>query len=141
MEGIIKQDVNQRYECEILGFGEIFEIKSVERIRKRLMKKYKDGVLYLSSNKDHSGKGFTREEVESAVRNDGLQLLESGYADAPPWKSDPLETGQKSSKMKIPILSKLAPLLFVMWIPVFEQFYRKRRKAHVVWVFGVVDEK
>jgi len=141
MEGIIKQDINTRYNCEILGFGEIFEIKSVERIRKRLAKKYKNGILYLSSNKDHSGRGFTREELERAIKDEGYELLESGYADAPPWKSDPLESGQKSPKMEIPILSKLGPLLFILWIPLFEQFYRKRRKAHIAWVFGAVDEK
>jgi len=141
MEGIIKQDVHQKYDCKILGFGEIFEIKSVERIRKKLIRKHQDGVLYLSSNKDHSGRGFTREELEKAIKNDDLELMESGFADAPPWKSDPLETGQQSSKMSIPILSKLAPILFVLWIPVFEKFYRKRRKAHVVWAFGVINEK
>jgi hypothetical protein len=141
MEGIITQDVCTRYNCEILGFGEIFEIKSVERIRKRLLKKYKNGILYLSSNKDHSGRGFTREEIEQKVRDDGLEILESGYADAPPWKSDPLESGQQSSKMGIPILSKLVPLIFILWIPLFEQFYRKRRKAHIAWVFGAINEK
>ena len=64
MEGIIKQDIQKRYECEILGFGEVFEIISVERIRKKLIRKHQDGVFYLSSNRDHSGRGFTKEEVE-----------------------------------------------------------------------------
>ena len=141
MEGIIKQDVHQKYDCEILGFGEIFEIKSVERIRKKLIRKHQDGVFYLSSNRDHSGRGFTKEEVENALLKDELELLESGYADAPPSKSDPLESGQKSSKMKNAAVSKMVPVLFYLWIPLFEKYYRKRRKAHVVWAFGVINEK
>ena len=141
MEGIIKQDIRQCYECEVLGFGEVFEIISVERIRKRLLRKYGDGQLYLSSNKDHSGRGFTKEEVEKTIINDELELLDSGYADAPPWKSDPLESGQTSPKMKNKVVSKMVPVLFHVWIPLLERYYRKRRRAHVVWAFGAVNEK
>jgi len=140
MEGIIKLDVHEPYACEVKGFGEIFEIKSVERIRKRLKRKYKNGVLYLSSNKDHSGRGFTREELERAIRDDGLEVEESGYADAPPWRSEPIEEGDMSSKMSIPILPVVVPFIFSLWIPLFECFYRKRKKAHIAWAFGVKDE-
>jgi len=140
MEGIIKLDMSEPYTCEVKGFGEIFEIKSVERIRKRLKRKYKDGMLYLSSNKDHSGRGFTREEMEKAIRDDGLEVEESGYADAPPWQSDPIEEGETSSKMNFPILPLVVPFIFTLWIPLFEGFYRKRKKAHIVWALGVKDE-
>lgn len=141
MEGIIKLNVHETYTCEVKGFGEVFEIKSVERIRKKLKRKYKNGMLYLSSNKDHCGRGYTREELERTLREDELEVEESGYADAPPWRSDPIEEGETSSKMSIPVLPAVVPFIFTLWIPLFEGFYRKRKKAHVAWAFGVKDEE
>ncbi len=140
MEGIIRLEVKDPYTCEVKGFGEIFEIKSVERIRKRLKRKYSEGMLFLSSNKAHSGRGFTRDELERTIREQGMEVAESGYADAPPWRSDPMQEGEMSSKMSIPVLPVLIPLLFTLWIPLFEGFYRKPKKAHVAWAFGVKDE-
>ncbi len=140
MEGIEKLNINNKYCCEIKGFGEIFEIKSIERIRKRLKNKHGEGLLYLASNKDHSGRGFIKEEVENHLQTDDLKLIASGYADAPPWKSKPLQSGEKSNVIQNPLLSAIIPILFSIWIPLFEKKSKKRKKAHVVWAFGVNSE-
>lgn len=42
-------------EYEISGLGELYEIASVEKLREKLKKKYGDGIVFLASNKNHSG--------------------------------------------------------------------------------------
>ena len=136
MEKIIKLELNEKYRCEILGVGEIFEIISLENRRKKLRKKYKIGTIYLFSNKDHSGRGVTKEEIEQALKDDGLKLIESGYADAPPWKSNPATEGDKTLMNSIPCLSIFGWVLLTLLVPLFERFYLKRNIAHVTWAFG-----
>lgn len=134
MKGILKIKVSNRYDCEIVGLGEIYEIISVEYRRNKLMKQYKRGFLYLSSNKDHSGRGFTKQEVEDEAKKDGLLVVESGYADSPPWSSNPAQ--EHTKKLQIPFMSSLAKILFNIWIPIMERFYLKKKVAHCVYVFG-----
>ena len=136
MKGIIKLDLTKNYTCSVKGLGEIFEIVSIEIIRKSLIKKYRNGSLYLSSNYDHSKRGKTKEDLENAILQDGLKFISSGYADAPPWKSDPNQEGEKGfahSEAHI----QIAEILFKIWIPLFERFYRTRKNSHVTWAFGI----
>jgi len=136
MKGIMTQDINEPYTCEILGFGEIFEIISVERIRRTLLKTHDKGTLFFSANRDHSGGGKTLDYLVNHVAKKEHNLIAFGYADAPPWKSDPLESGQRSHKLNSKLLSALLPVLFKIWIPLFEGFYKKKKLAHVVWAMG-----
>ncbi|KQC11925.1 MAG: hypothetical protein APR54_10375 [Candidatus Cloacimonas sp. SDB] len=136
MEGILKLNLSEIYTCEIKGLGEVFEIVSIETLRKSLLTKYKHGVLFLASNSDHSGRGFTKEDLEAAIIKDKLQLTSSGYADAPPWKSNPKEEADKGLAYN-KLIIRLAEILFKLWIPAFERFYRTRNKAHVTWALGI----
>lgn len=136
MEGILKLNLTDKYKCEIKGLGEVFEIVSVETLRKSLLAKYNHGFLFLASNRDHSGRGFSKEDLETEIIIDKLKLISSGYADAPPWRSNPKEQSEKGLAYSKFIIC-LAEILFKLWIPVFERFYRTRKKAHVIWAFCV----
>jgi len=135
MIGILKQKASQEYTCEIKGLGEVFEIISIELLRKSLKTKYGTGMLYLSSNYGHSQRGFQKEDLEAEIIKDGLNLIRSGYADAPPWNSNPNEEEVKGIAVN-PLMVSFSKLLFYIWIPIFERFYRTRTRAHVTWAYG-----
>jgi len=136
MEGILKLNLSEEYRCKVKGLGEVFEIVSIEILRKSLLKKNGSGMLYLSSNYDHSKRGYTRADLEKEIRTDDLKLVCSGYADAPPWNSDPNEENEKGFAYNKFVIF-LSEFLFNIWIPFFERFYRTPEKAHVTWAFGM----
>ena len=43
---------------------------------------------------------MSRQELEDEVAKKGYSVVQSGYADAPPWKSDPAK--EQTNKAKIP---------------------------------------
>jgi hypothetical protein len=88
-DGIEKIDLSQEYKSEIFGLGEVYEIMSVENIRKKLLKKFRSGTLYLASNKGHIQRGMTLDDLENQLSGSGFVILEKGYADSPPWQSKP----------------------------------------------------
>ena len=73
--------------------------------------------------------------MEDEVAKKGYSVVQSGYADAPPWKSDPAK--EQTNKAKIPFSQAIAKILFKIWIPIMERFYRKSDVAHVVYCFGM----
>jgi hypothetical protein len=125
----------------VRGLGELFEIVSVNYVLKKLRQRYKSGMIYLASNRVHSGRGFTRQALEEEIEKDGLKLVSSGFADAPPWRSNPKDNESKSLTIRIPFLPQFAKILFHIWIPLYERFYRNEKRAHIVWAFGQEDEK
>lgn len=141
MKGIVKQKINEDYTCQVWGLGELFEIVSVNYVLRKLRQRYKSGMIYLASNKTHSGRGFTRRALEAEIKKNGLSLVSSGFADAPPWKSNPKEGGKQSITMRILFLPWLANALFHIWMPLCERMYRNENRAHIVWAFGQEDEK
>lgn len=141
MKGIVRQEINDDYTCRIFGLGELFEIVSVNYVLKKLRRRYKSGMIYLASNKSHSGRGFTLKDLEEEIEKDGLKLVSSGFADAPPWKSNPREGENQSFTIRVLVLPQFAKVLFHVWIPLCERFYRNEHRAHIVWAFGKEDEK
>ncbi len=134
MDRVIELPLDKKYECEIFGLGEIFEIVSIENLRKKLKKQYRVGVLFLHSNKDHSGRGLSLEELCEEAKKRDYTVVQSGFADAPPWKSSP--ASEVTDKKKIPFSVPISYFLFSIWIPLMERFYRKKDIAHVVYCFG-----
>jgi len=128
---IISLGLDTAYRTQVAGLGEIYEIMSVERIRRRLKKTYSGAELHLASNKDHGGKGLTLEELEENLLAENKKILEKGFADSPPWKSSPLKEGQ--SKEYSPRAIFFAKIIF--WFLVRIEFLWKGRKAsHMVFV-------
>jgi len=126
-------DIHTEYHTEILGLGEIYEILSVERLRNRLKRKYGNGVLFLSSNKDHSGRGMNIDELINYVKQMGFDALEFGYVDAPPWRSKRRAKPRKMvNKSLVLTLAKiiLKPLVYL------EPFIISKHKAHMLYVFS-----
>ncbi len=131
---IIQLNLQDRYEPEIIGLGEIYEKMSVFHLQKKLRKKYKDGVLFLSSNKDHRGKGFTLDELKFQIKSKGYQILYFGYVDSPPWASYKVKSDKKSPYLKSWIII-LAKLLFWFLIQI-EFIWQGKRSSHMVVCLG-----
>ena len=82
--------MDEPYTTEIKGFGEVYEVMSVERLRKKLLKRYgANYTLYLVS----------------------LRL--GGFVDCPPWNSKPRAKHRKLSR----VATTLARFIFAMILP------------------------
>jgi len=90
--------------------------------------------FFSASNKDHSGRGLTREELIEYVKSHGLKVIEAGYVDSPPWPSKKREIPRNVARHVI-ILS-LARHVFDV-LSGFERLTTLRRRAHMVYCFSV----
>ena len=121
------------YVCDIKGFGEIYEMMSVRKLQKRLIRRFKDGYLFLVSNRDHSGFGYTHEELVQLVRNKNLEILDSGYIDSFILKSKPKRKGEINPLVKQRIFFILAKLFFYFLLK-FEFLFRNKNTSHMIYV-------
>jgi len=97
-------DINKKFdkpfEGEVRGLGEVYEVMAVERLRKKLVRIYGKGKLYLVP---YSHKEFLPEI--------------DGVVDCPPWESRLKDIGNKPSKIKV----WLAKPIFWILIKYFEE--------------------
>ena len=114
------------------GFGEIYEIMSVNNLLCELRRKYRHGTLLLSSNKDHVGRGLTLKELVKYVGEE--RVIELGYVDSPFWPSKPREENKRNKLLSASILT-IVRILFRFLI-FFERIkIDSKRRAHMVYVF------
>lgn len=130
---IIELNINEVYKTKILGYGEVYEMISVEKKRKKILRKNKEGILFLASNKDHSQKGYTLEDLSTKVSKKGFQILKKGYVDSPPWQSKPCLGEGKKLDCAIKNFSSILCLKFLV---LFEGLWSGKKKSHMVYVFG-----
>ncbi|MAG39303.1 hypothetical protein CMO90_04425 [Candidatus Woesearchaeota archaeon] len=116
---IKKINLKTKYETKIYGLGEVYEIISIEKLRKKLLKKYVYGILVLSDK-----------------NIDYKKPLLKGTIDNPPWKSNKIN--KEKWTVKIWPIKVTAKVLF--HIMVFFEIFRKQKKAHMKYVF-YQDEK
>ena len=134
---IVKQKLNQVYRPQIFGLGEIYEIASVEKRRKMLLREYPSGYLYLSSNKNHQGRGATLKELANFVSKISYQkIIMKGYVDSPPWISKPKDEKSKSSYLKYPTVVFFAKMFFPLMVNL-EFIWQGEKRSHMVYVFAV----
>lgn len=125
--------LDQPYETEILGLGEVYEIMSVEALRRKLRRKYHSGRLYLVSNSSHSGRGYALRELNSRLAKERIPIVRNGFVDSPPWSSRPLSAGNRKDYPRAIIF--LAELIFSILIP-WEFLWRGPRKSHMLYCFS-----
>jgi len=129
-------DIRREYARKINGLGEIYEIMSVERLRKRLRRKYGRGILFLSPNKEHSGRGLKRNDLIKKLKRESYTVIESGFVDCPPWGSRVPEAYERSPFMSCSIL--LTVFKYALRAVLFlERWYTNGRRAHVIYAFVV----
>ncbi|PIS42621.1 MAG: hypothetical protein COT24_02375 [Candidatus Kerfeldbacteria bacterium CG08_land_8_20_14_0_20_40_16] len=133
---INKISLSQSYQREIFGLGEVYEIMSVERLRKKLLKKHSYGTLYLASNQQHNNRGVVLEELAKQLAGQNYSILAKGFVDSPPWRSAPLEKEIKKSYNKLIIAA--AKIIFYLLIKI-EFLWQGRKKSHMV--FGLVKKQ
>ena len=122
-------DLNNNYKAEIFGLGEVYEIMSVERIRKKLLAKFLNGTLCLSSNKNHL-RGMTLDDLVNQLTNDGFTILEKGYADSPFWQSKP--RGKNNRRNYNPLIINISKIIFFFLIRM--EFLRENPKhSHMIY--------
>jgi hypothetical protein len=130
---IKKLDLSETYKTEILGLGEIYEIMSIEHLRKKLSKTFSAGELYLVSNHSHSKRGLTGKELISQLKEQNIAVWEKGFVDSPPWSSNPLSINEKKSYHPVTIF--WAKIIFSILIPL-EFFWSGPRKSHMLYCFS-----
>jgi hypothetical protein len=95
----LSDKITTAYENEVRGFGEVYEILSVEATRKRLWhkycKEYPDSILYLEP-RNH--KTFALEHRENNNLND--IILDAGETDRPFWGSNPKIGGKPPTGLR-----------------------------------------
>lgn len=126
---IYKISLEEKYQPKIYGLGEIYEMVSVERERKRLKERFGSGILFLCPNRQHSGRGLTPEELITKVKKSGYQILESGFVDSPPWKSAP----GKKKNWRLPI--SWVEIIFKVLV-ILEFLWEGKKNSHLVYVLG-----
>lgn len=129
-----KLSLRQKYQPKIFGLGEVYEQISVERKRKRLKNEFGSETLFLCSNKNHSQRGLTLEDLKEKVRKQKYQVLANGFADSPPWKSQPRQAG-KSLFLNYSLLVILAKLFF-RFLVIFEFLWQGKNASHLIYVLG-----
>ena len=122
--------LNKPYQIQIFGLGEVYEIMSVESLRKKLWQKYDSGWLYLATNKDHKGRGITLEDLEDYLRNQQSTIIKKGYVDSPPWSSRPL--GERREKEYNKIIVFLAQIIFFFLLRL-EFLWQGKKKSHMIY--------
>ncbi|OGI17225.1 MAG: hypothetical protein A2Z52_01525 [Candidatus Moranbacteria bacterium RBG_19FT_COMBO_42_6] len=128
-------DIQNSYQTEIFGLGEVYEIMSIERLRKKLLKKYFAGKLFLSSNKKHSGRGMTLDDLKKYLYN--KKIVASGFVDCPPWPSAPLGH-QERENYPYPIVLLAKSIFFILIL--FEPLWRNPQRSHMTYCFSKKDE-
>ena len=126
---IKKIDLSQAYQTEIFGLGEVYEIMSVERIRQKLRKKFPSGTLCLSSNIGHL-RGITLEEMTNQLTSEGFLVLEKGYADSPPWHSNP--RGKENSRNYSPVITQISKIIFFFLVRL-EFLQASAKNSHMIY--------
>lgn len=119
---VIVHDITQKFtipfEGEIKGLGEVYEIMSVERLRKSLKKDYGRGCLYLAPN------SYWWNYLD---RRDG-------GVDCPPWKSKPGSGKGKPNFLK----TFLAKIIF--WFLVrYEEWTEIFFVHHIAYKFEQIE--
>lgn len=125
-----KIDLEERYQRDIFGLGEIYEIRSVEKLKKRLFRKYHSGTLCLASNQQHGSRGISLDQLDSYLTSQNRAVLEKGFVDSPPWKSAPLEKEAKKHYNKLIIT--LAKIVFYFLIKL-EFLWNGKSRSHMVY--------
>jgi hypothetical protein len=133
LNNMVSLDLDTPYRTQISGLGEIYEVMSVERIRRKLKNKYSGATLYLASNKYHGGQGLTLNELENNLLKENKKILKKGYADSPPWRSSPLAIGQ--AKKYSPIIIFAGKIIF--WFLIHAEFiWQGQGASHMVFVLA-----
>lgn len=123
-------DLNDSYEAEIFGLGEVYEIMSVERIRGRLLGKFQSGTLCLAPNKSHIQRGMTLDDLASQLADSGFTVLEKGYADSPPWQSKP--RGKDNRRNYSSLIINISKIIFFFLVRI--EFLRENsRRSHMIY--------
>lgn len=125
---IIKLD--EEYDVAVFGLGEVYEIMSVEIIRKKLLKKYGSGTMYLASNKNHIQRGITLGEMKCALISSGNEVLAKGYADSPPWNSNP--RGEDNKRRYNPFVVLAAKIIFFFLVRI-EFLQAGPKHSHMIY--------
>jgi hypothetical protein len=131
--GIKIIELSEKYQRDIFGLGEVYEIMSVERMRRRLLNKYGGGKIYLASNKNHGGKGITLKELEFFLKEAGIIPAEKGFIDSPPWPSSPLKADDKKSYGKFIIATSKIIFWFLIRL---ESLWEGSKKSHMIYIFS-----
>lgn len=128
---IIQLDLHNEYKPKIRGLGEIYEEMSVTLLQKKLKEKFKEGILFLSSNKRHRGRGLTIKELELGIKQKGYRVLSSGYVDSPPWASNPSEsTVNKNFSLHLIFLAKM-----IFWFLIQLEFiWQGNKNSHMIYI-------
>lgn len=136
--GIRKINLKEEYTRPILGLGEIYEIMSVERKRKNLLRKFGQGEIFLAANKEHSGHGITLADLKNYLKSQGFNILDTGYIDSPPFASRPLSPDQKRFYADNLFINYFAKIIF--WFLIWLEFlWQGPKKSHMV--FGLVKKQ
>jgi len=127
--GFFALSLQQDYVPPLKGLGEVYEIYSVNRLKKRLLAIDPQGKLYLASRKGVCEEDCRR--LEKEICDGGRWIKEKGFVDAPPWRSRPRH-GRSAALRHKWILWFARPLLRAL--VAFEFLWR--RKAHMVYYFA-----
>jgi hypothetical protein len=122
--------LNENYGREIFGLGEVYEIMSVENIRKSLLKKFSTGTLYLTANKSHIQRGLTLGDLENHLISSGFTILDKGYADSPPWQSKP--RGKDNRRNYSPFSTSISKIIFFFLVRI-EFLMKGPKNSHMVY--------
>lgn len=134
MNQITKITLGQEYRRKITGLGDIYEIISVNKKRLDLKNKFTRGSLFLSSNKDHSGRGFTLSEMKRKIleTKPKRKILDFGYIDCPPWSSSPRKAGDVNKIIYYKAVLFPIKILF-SFLVLWEFFWAKPKTSHMVY--------
>ena len=122
-EDIHVLQITEKYDIPVHGIGEIYEIKSVEKLRKRLLREYYSGLLILIPNI------IILDTSENTEYLDNI-TTEFGYTDCPLWSSKPKPDGSPPNKL-VQILLK--PVIYILVL--LEGAFPTQATPHIKYLF------
>lgn len=126
MVNFIKLPLCKKYTTNIMGLGELYEIRSINKLRRRLSKIHSEGILFLLPCNN-----LSRNDIfcfEKKLRRENMKIVEKGFVDCPPWDSNPRKEPSFILKYKF-----LIRFLFIIIIFLINFEFLWKKKGHMIY--------
>jgi len=131
--------LEEEYPIKTNCLSDIYEKKCVERIQKKLGKKYKGGTLFIALNKENlwnENKGIELNKLIDVIEENGYEIIYYGFINSRRFNSRKVtKEGNSILLLRIPIIACFIRLYLII-SSTSEFLFESREYARKIYVFG-----